>query len=627
MKKHLSILMILIIILLAVSCQPRYQIIPIPYPGSDSGKDDSLGTTLGFTNGGSGTVDDPIVISGADEFELFVSLVGSENIAYSSMSFMLNDDVTLDSPIAPIKSYSGVFDGNGKTLRGYHNDGLAVIGEEGDTDNYSALFAVLDGGTVKNLVFEDYTIDYPTDSGFTEKNHHASAIVGLLTGGGHVEDVVLGEGTITSPVRAGGIVSGVEGGTADNRNVIARSYNYADVSTTWMGSSIPNGDGTYGTAGGIASRFSGGAYAVIEDCYNYGDITGFSSGGIVGYSMSGNSEITGSDNHGNIAGTVFAGGIIGSFWYNGAGSISDCHNEEDAVITSAQSYKGAGTGTYGDVNLGGIAGVSGLGGKVTISDCTNAGMLKNENSGIFAAIGGIAGYSTNTAYVGCSSNGTIENAAKEIDSKNTNKWTIGGIVGYTKGLDNSYKNSIGNDTISGKDDGYYSYGQIAGLVIFEDNEEGTTTVEYDSPQKINRSFGYIFASGSATPTIRLSNAEIDSFDFVFGQRKSFIIDLSGNSSIKDLNQHDYMDYGSPANGNLTLKNGEVENIYIFKEAEDGQYPTWGAWTNALTVDGVDSFNWSFPVWGKNSTVNFSINNVNVQAASGSWSIDGGIVNN
>ena len=617
MRKFRLVFASLLIVVMFISCQPRYIFYPIPEFGEDTGKE------LGFEGGGSGTVADPIIIGNADEFAKFASLVGSENSQYSSLSFSLDSEITLTDAVAPITSYSGTFDGKGYAIKGYKNSGYAKPGDEADDDMFVALFASLDGGTVKNLTVEEYTVSFP--EGIGDTNRYVSVVVGELINGGHVENVTVGKGTVVSPVRAGGIVGKVGAGTSSKQNMITNSFNYADVSTERLGST---GD-TYGTAGGIASNITSSSYAVIEGCENYGDISGFSGGGIVGYSMSPDSHISGSYNHGTISGTVFAGGVIGSFWYGGGGSIVDCHNAKDAVITSVQSYSGANDGMYGDVNIGGIAGVVGLSAKLTVEDCTNEGTLKNTSENMWASIGGIVGTASNTTFSGCKSSGTIENAARTVANKNRNKWTVGGIAGWAKGINLSFKDSYGTDTVSGNDDGYYVYGSIAGDLNTL-GESGTVSIAFTSDIKVERPFGYVHSSaGKGSAEFSLNGCDFTNFDVALNNGSHMIVDLTNTSNIENVRQYLILDDGDSNFGKITLKNGTIANVQIYPDADlDNRtgYPTWNDWENELLVEGIDGFSWSFPPQGNTGNrCYFSINETRVGATTGTWSSDGGIV--
>ena len=619
MRKFRLVFASLLIAVMFISCQPRFIFYPIPEFGKDTGEE------LGFEGGGSGTVADPIIIGNAEEFARFASLAGSGNSKYSSLSFKLDSEITLTEAVAPITSYSGTFDGNGHAIKGYRNSGYAKPGEEADDDMFVALFASLDGGTVKNLTVEDYSVSFP--DGIGDTNRYVSVVVGELINGGHVENVTVGEGTVVSPVRAGGIVGKIGAGTSSKQNVISNSYNYADVSTERLGSA---GD-TYGTAGGIASNITGSSYAVIEGCENYGDISGFSGGGIVGYSMSPDSHISGSYNHGTVSGTVFAGGVIGSFWYGGGGSIVDCHNAKDAVITSVQSYSGANDGMYGDINIGGIAGVVGLSAPLTVEDSTNEGTLKNASENMWASIGGIAGTASNASFTGCTSSGTIENAARTVADKNRNKWTVGGIAGWAKGINLSFKDSYGTDTVSGNDDGYYVYGSIAGDLNTQ-GESGTVSIAFTSDIKVERPFGYVHSSAKkGTAEFSINGCDFGSFDVALVNGFHMIIDLKNTSDIDNVRQYMILDDGDSDYGKMTLKNGMVTNVQIYPDADlDNRtgYPTWNDWENSLLVEGIDGFSWSFPPQGNTGNrCYFSINGTRVEAKTGTWSADGRIVNN
>ena len=119
--------------------------------------------------------------------------------------------------------------------------------------------------------------------------------------------------------------------------------------------------------------------AVVEDCFNYGDVTAASGlGGIVGVSDGGEDKITRCANFGAITSTgnntYGTGGITGRL----AGTVSACANYGTV----------AGTDRY----TGGLVGYATTKNHSTILDCVSSADVASDNAMATAALGGIVGY-------------------------------------------------------------------------------------------------------------------------------------------------------------------------------------------------------------------------------------------
>lgn len=524
--------------------------------------------------------------------------------------------------------FKGTFDGGNNAIIGFSNGKTGVFDDEGNR-YFSAFFTAVDGGTVKNITFEDYDVNIDEEVSEDRANQRMiSVAVGNLMNGGTVENVTVKEGTITSPVRVSGIVARTSGGTKDNPNRIIDCENYADVSTEMKGDKY-GASNTYGTSGGILSTTANG-YIVIEDCNNYGSAEGMVAGGIVGDNQT-EMEIIGCTNEGNVKGTIFAGGIIGDFWYNGGkGSITDCHNA--GTVESIESFSGnSDSSTYGDVNIGGIAGLIGASGATTISGSTNSGALKNDATDVLASIGGIVGSiigEESSSISESTSNGVIENKASTVDGKDRNRWTVGGVAGYvntSSGL--TIEDSYGTAVNFNDENGYYVFGNVIGA-IRADNKDGKYSFSYSNNQNLER-FGLIStANWSAveyanTITVEISGADFESLDIV-NDRQTLNLNLN-DSHISNLRQINTMDIGTNWGdyGTQKIKGGTIDTLTIWPE----KYPTHGGFSNIFTVSDNDGFNWSCPNYeflANNAKI--TINDAEITATSGSWSPQG-IVNN
>ena len=104
---------------------------------------------------GSGTENDPYVITTAQQLADLAWFINNNKSAYYSKHYKLGNDIDLSggtwtvigfydgSNASQKRGFKGIFDGNGKTISGLNNI---------STDHKTmALFGYLDGGTIKNL--------------------------------------------------------------------------------------------------------------------------------------------------------------------------------------------------------------------------------------------------------------------------------------------------------------------------------------------------------------------------------------------------------------------------------------------------------------------------------------------
>lgn len=373
----------------------------------------------------------------------------------------------------PIKSFNGVFDGNGFSI-----DSMYV------KQNWDAgLFGTItSGGVVKNLIIKKgchiESITSSNDAYYILRNsgsicgnnkggtisnceNETFRLYGRLVGGicglnysgviegcrnkgpilvpYYKEDYFIGGicGINISTIRdcinessayAYGTAAEIGGIAGRNEGGIYGSINYATMESTYSGS----GYKTY--IGGITSTLVGDG-SLVENCTNYGQVTGYRyTGGIAGYNGGGDSGygiISNSTNHGKVIGNgKQGGGIVG---INYCGDVISCVNK--GQVTEAM-YAGGIVG-YGD---GAVAKIG------KIDNCTNEGSILATSAG-----GGICGYNRSYSRITNSSNsGSIESMGDYA----------GGVCGYneTNGIvynctntgsvkSNKYTgNIIGNDS-------------------------------------------------------------------------------------------------------------------------------------------------------------------------------------
>ena len=284
--------------------------------------------------GGDGSEDSPYLIATKAQLNQVRNYLNAHfkltcNIVFTSTDFAsggiyYNDGegwlpIGLDSS----ESFTGVFDGNGYTVRN-----LSISSSTKYT-NYIGLFGY-NKGIIKNLYIEDCQISVSQSKSL---NMGASVTAGCIAG--------YNEGTITEcystgmvyVLASGWTASATSGGIAGfNRGTITKCYNMGKISASAYarGSQYSGGSGL-ASAGGIV----GSNGKAVTDCYNMGDISA-TARKASGYS--------------DVYAYAYAGGIIGS----NAGTTTKCYNASIATSTSDD---------YG--YMGGIAGYN----NGTIKNC------------------------------------------------------------------------------------------------------------------------------------------------------------------------------------------------------------------------------------------------------------------
>ena len=268
---------------------------------------------------GDGEVDNPYIITKAEELEWFRDQVNRGN---SFICAKISDDVEvidmstvchaedksqnlIEKSWEPIGKYDfgyqygGTFDGNGKTITNLYINA---------SQNNVGLFGCTSEGTIKNLTFEYANV---TNTG---------VFTGILVGYPDASNL---------------------------RNI--------KISNTCQ---IKGGKET----GGIAGDFDGNAY----NCVNYATVQGNNRvGGLFGFCSVENSSITTCANYGNVTATsTDAGGLVGYFI---SGTIQDCANYGDVKGTERVA------GMAGYVRKGKIQNVFNYG-NISATNSTDAGM-------------------------------------------------------------------------------------------------------------------------------------------------------------------------------------------------------------------------------------------------------------
>lgn len=222
--------------------------------------------------GGTGTEADPYQIANAAQ----LALLAKDNEAYKTKYFKLTDNIDLkDYEWLPITSFSGYFDGNGKSITGL-KIGTADAPSTDLTGKNVGLFGAM-SGTVKNFTVN--AAIYVSDT----SNWEGTAIVaGNLSG---TLDKCIAEGCINVARKQVHV-----GGLAGYAGVGSKIINCGNKASICASGDTEAGNNT--RAGGIAGSLVIGAShkgnILVANCYNVGTITatgGHSplAGGICGW--------------------------------------------------------------------------------------------------------------------------------------------------------------------------------------------------------------------------------------------------------------------------------------------------------------------------------------------------------
>lgn len=282
------------------------------------------GAAAGSFDSGSGTADDPFIISNGGQLAYLANLVNGGNSYYSGLHYKLDCDIVLNdtqnysdwgsnapenkwTPIGESQNdvcFSGTFDGDGHTV-----SGMYVSGEH----EYSGLFGVVKNGSIKNLNVEK---SYVSGKG------NCGGIIGCFISnvmlGSDIKNCSFSGSVISSADNAGGIVGYINAVGKENFMVV-----YGCCST-----------GTVTAAGNNAGGIAGLVYAdsgdvKLSECFS---VCTVSSGG---------------ENAGGVAGNcrISQGDCSVYNCYN-SGKISGGNDESTGAITgSLESENGSGVVT------------------------------------------------------------------------------------------------------------------------------------------------------------------------------------------------------------------------------------------------------------------------------------------
>ena len=328
MKKLLSLLIAITMVLsvsavLAVCVSAQTE----PWDGKDTSYD------VNFA--GTGTEEDPFLISTPEEMKGLQYNVNYLETNYSGQYLKLTDDINMGGhpfeAIGTNTAFEGIFDGNGKTVFNFTIEG-----------KYGGLFGVIkNSAVVKNL-----KVDYANIATDTIR---AGGISAYPQAESTVENCVVGKNVVVTNTETacdpilGGIVGQITNSTVKN------CVSYASVVLN-----VPNEDAY---AGGIAG--APGKSSVIENVISYANVLSEVAnktegyyvrvGGIVGSAGSGNLDftLTNAINYGSakaLGADGYAGGICG--YANAVKNADICGTFKNVFNASTEILGNGGTGMF-----------------------------------------------------------------------------------------------------------------------------------------------------------------------------------------------------------------------------------------------------------------------------------------
>ena len=288
-----------------------------------------------FEQGGTGTVEDPYLISTTGDFEQMALEPGK--------NYKMVADVDMAKASqwwTPIKSFTGSLDGDGHTI---YNLGVKT------TEDHAGLFGTLDlNGIAKNLIFVNPTVEV------TNTNQYAGVLAGetnyTYDGEGKATNVdsifVYGakiSGDDQDFVAAGGLVGSANLGTNINN-------------CSFQGEiTLPNSENVGGIVGQTRSASS------VNACYaNVNAIAKTVLGGIVGIAGTPHDycKFTNCEVRGQLTAENAVGGLVGYNYFN---EISNVVSHADIVATKKSAWDGyAAGGIIGVMERNRMYGASGF---------------------------------------------------------------------------------------------------------------------------------------------------------------------------------------------------------------------------------------------------------------------------
>lgn len=322
--------------------------------------------------GGSGTKDDPILISIASELEEVMSNVDSGSNDYSNKFLLITNDLSISlNATTNAKTFRGHLDGGGYTIT------LSTSA----TGRAVAMFnCVGSAATVSNITFA---------GNMSGVGHESSTLCSFNYG--TISNVI--NNCSLSSTNTTGLLGGIAASQISASALIENSTNNANISGTQK-------------VGGIVGNLRIGT---ISNSINTGSITSSNSccagiAGLIGQSNDSNNNAIINDcvNEGNISGKGQVGGIAGGIYPQL--SCNNCSN-------------------YGNITTTANSGAGGIAGYINSADSSSTYSFTNcYSSGTVTTtagwVGGVFGYAS-SASTGTISFNNVLSASKVVDTSTT----------------------------------------------------------------------------------------------------------------------------------------------------------------------------------------------------------------
>ena len=347
----------------------------------------SLGTIGNDLKGGlpgEGTEASPYTISNDGEFNAFVASVNMGNPYEGKfVSLQTDPEEAIQTPIGHYyaaddqAAFAGFFLGNNHTIK------LDLDGDNLDSQNYVALFGVLDeGGILKDIKVAGTS---------KATGNYTAGVVAYVRGSVDNRAMVSNCSSTAKILSTGDRVAGIAGyacysdiencvnnGAVEGRNSVAGivGYGYYDTLENPVNTAAITSNAT--TSTGFLTVANGGASYTLSN-YNNG------VGGIIGWAQ--NTAVNTPVNSAAVTGFTKVGGIAGvAYWSN----VVDATNSGAISGTGYYEYNiSSQMGTSGGSCVGGIVGYQLVSG--TVSNSNNSGNISG-----FGGVGGVTGIMTSS---------------------------------------------------------------------------------------------------------------------------------------------------------------------------------------------------------------------------------------
>lgn len=367
---------------------------------------------------------DTFEIYTAEEFAAFAYMTSNYYAPFTGKTIKLMNDIDISAytwlPIAYNSdlSFAGTFDGGGNTISGMRLSRSVSTNSAGDTMNGTAMFRFVYGGTIKNLVVENATIDQQGSSlGQYETNH-----VGIVAGaarGATFENITVKDSTMNLTN------INCDGWNTAGMLVGSLNWNYDTTPSKVVNCTSVNSTVNYSTSGGGYLLAIGGL--VGGHGSDYGAIGGpgsASSASSVHDSNVINFQVNRTSAGTNVTWEEAVGGLVGRT--NAVFEIVDC------TATYEMDFTGSFTATgFRGISAGGVVGS--IDGGAEVLRCSAVGSITANATGGLASrglfAGGIAGQAGNWGNNSRVYGSTIKSCFSSMDFTGANSEEFGNVIG------------------------------------------------------------------------------------------------------------------------------------------------------------------------------------------------------